>query len=49
MLSFVSDVVAMIVPLYVLYERLEVKLWKFILDLEHDVLLEFDVELGRSR
>ena len=46
MLSFVSDVVAMIVPLYVLYERLEVKLWEFILDLKHDVLLEFNVELG---
>ena len=44
----VANVVASVVTLNVLDERLEVEVWKFVHHVEHNVLKELIVELGRA-
>ena len=49
LVMLVIDVVAPVVTLNVMDQRLEVEVWQFVHDVEHDILKEFIVELGRAR
>ena len=46
---FISDVVAVVIALDVMNQRLEVEVWQLVHDLEHNVFKELVVELGRAR
>ena len=46
---FISDVVAGIVALMIMNQRLKVEVWKLVVCIEHYVLQNFVVEFVRSR
>ena len=49
MIVVVTDVVASVVTLHVLDQRLEVEVWKFVHHVEHDILKELVIKLRRAR